>query len=190
MASARQDYREATALVFFEVCMDSVQAESTYGDKEAALIHRMFTELARAWVPINARRVVDPQMLVSRHKSLAKALRMVWPERRVDGRTILAALMDLGERVWETGRMETRKPWDEMIRLLSSLYDTAEDEGADVLAIVDRGHTIADIVEAVAFEGQAPEWAVKVALEAEAKRTGRAAIEREVREFGGPGAQA
>ena len=172
MASAKQDYREATALVFFEVCLGSVEAESTYGDTEAALINRIYTELARAWRPINARRVVDPQMLVSRHKKLAKALRMVWPERRVDGRTILAALMDLGERVWQTGRMETRKPWDEMIRLLASLYETAENEGADVLAIVDRGHTIADIVEAVAFDGQTPEWAVKVALEAEAKRTG------------------
>lgn len=180
MASAKQDFREATSLVFFEVCMDSITKNSTYGDEEMAIFNRIYRTLTRAWVPINKRQAVDPRMLLQRHKRLAMALQMVWGPvgTPVNGKTILCGLMELGERVWSTARLETRKEWDELIRLTMDVFGTAEEARNDALA-VERGETLADIVDGVAFQGQEPAWAVKVALSREAARLERLGLNHE-----------
>ncbi len=179
MASAKQDYREATALVFYEVCMDSITKNSSYGEEEVAIFNRIYRVLTRAWVPINKRQAVDPRMLLQRHRRLAMALQMVWVPvgTPVNGKTILCGLLELGERVWNTARLETRKEWDELIRLTQDVFGTAEEARNDVWA-VERGETLADIVDGVAFQGQTPEWAVKVALTKEAARFERLGLNK------------
>lgn len=171
MPSARQDRRAAVALVFMEVCLASLRKHSRIGEREKVILDDTFKELERAWKPINTRRCVPTSFILSRNRSLNNALVQVWGRGDVDGRAIVAGLMDLAERVWDTGAPETRQAWDRMTRLLNELLVGAVSSWSiDDDTALEVGQTLADIVDRVALQGQSPAWAVRVCMEDERKR--------------------
>lgn len=170
MGSHKQDMREAATLVFAEVCLESLLKNSkNLGPNEERLFGLSILAIARAWRGINANGILNVEALTRKQSRVSKALTMIWKGRALEGKIVLAALMDLGESVWDQSTPDRRKDWNDLIKNVQELFSSVEETEDDIIW-ADMGQTSADVVRMVAFDGMSPEYAVKVALEHEHDR--------------------